>query len=113
MESVLALVFRELIENAVNYRAADQLDLQIKARRRETSWLFSIDDNGIGIDPRHRESVFEPCFTVDPRSWRPGLGLVVARTAVAHLGGSIWVESSERGGCNFQCNLPGSVVLSL
>jgi light-regulated signal transduction histidine kinase (bacteriophytochrome) len=103
---VLAIVFRELIVNAINYRSASLPDVRIAAEHSGGSWLISFDDNSIGIDPAHRERVFEPFYTVAPQAWRPGLGLTVARMAVGRLGGTIRTEPSQLGGCRFQFSLP-------
>jgi signal transduction histidine kinase len=108
IDSVLSAVFQELVVNAVNSRAADPLEIRIEAQLQDSGWMFLVADNGIGIDRRHWESIFHPFFTVDPRAWRPGLGLTLARLAVEHLGGKIQVDASDAGGTAFRFFLPGS-----
>jgi signal transduction histidine kinase len=106
IEPVLAFVFNELLVNAVNGRAADPMQIRVEARPEESGWTFLVADNGVGIDRRHWESIFHPFFTVDPRAWRPGLGLAVARLGVEHLGGKIQVDASDATGTAFRFSLP-------
>lgn len=104
--AALTFLIRELIQNAVNYRSADPLALRIEARRNSAGWIFRVDDNGIGIHPRYSSAVFEPFFTADPRSWRPGFGLAVARFAAQRLGGTLHVSPNDQSGCCFEFDLP-------
>ncbi len=109
IESVLLLVFQELFVNAVNNRAADPLHIRVDASPGEEGVEFTVSDNGIGIDRRHWTAIFNPFFTVDPRAWRPGLGLSVARLGVEHLGGRIHLDTSSRSGTAFRVSLPGPI----
>lgn len=111
IKPVLTVLFRELILNAINYRSADLPDIRIDAVPADKNWVFSVSDNGIGVPLRQRASVFEPFYRVDSRSWRPGLGLVVVRSAVQRLGGRIWLEGNDRGGSTFRFALSGSGAL--
>jgi signal transduction histidine kinase len=108
INSLLSLVFQELLINAVNSRAADRMEIRVEAYPQDAGWVFLVADNGVGIDRRHWESIFQPFFTVDPRAWRPGLGLAFTRLAVGHLGGKIQVDASNPSGTVFQFFLPGS-----
>lgn len=108
IREALSIACQELILNAVNYRSADVPEIRVGASREGASWVLSFDDNGIGIDRRHWKSIFNPYYTVDPRAWRPGFGLAVARMAVARMDGEIRVGSSSRGGSTFEIALNAS-----
>src|SRR5436305_576126 len=72
----------------------------IAAHREPDTWHFSVVDNGIGIDPRNRDRVFEMFQRLHTRDAYPGtgVGLAIARKIVERHGGTIWVEpGAERG----------------
>jgi signal transduction histidine kinase len=69
--------------------------------------VFSVGDNGLGIDPAHRERVFELFQQLDPREEGTGLGLALGRRIVETHGGRLWVESEGPGrGSTFYFTLP-------
>jgi len=106
--SQLEYVFQNLLSNAIKYRKPDKPPIiHISARQEEGSWLFSVTDNGIGIDPKYRERIFE-IFQRLHGSEIPGagIGLAMVRRIVRAHGGRIWVESSEGGGSTFFLKLP-------
>jgi PAS domain S-box-containing protein len=104
----LAQLFQNLIENAVKFRAATPPEIAVSARRRDAEWEFTVADNGVGIDPRHAELVFDFGQRLHSDDDVPGtgIGLTVCKTVVERHGGRIWVEPDAARGCRFRFTLP-------
>jgi signal transduction histidine kinase/DNA-binding NarL/FixJ family response regulator len=107
--SQLQQLFQNLVGNAIKYRRPDIPPLvDIRARREETHWLFSVSDNGIGIAPEYRERVFglfKRLHTGDEYSGT-GIGLAICQRIVERYHGRIWVESEVGKGSTFCFTLP-------
>lgn len=100
----LAVVFQNLVGNAIKYRAPDRPPVvRIEARREGTDWVFSVADNGIGIDPQHFERIFKMFQRLHARSQYDGtgIGLAVVKRIIDLHGGRIWVESDPGQGSTF------------
>jgi PAS domain S-box-containing protein len=103
----LTQLFQNLIANALKYRGKRKPRIDISAEQRPGSWVFSVKDNGPGIDPMHYERIFEPLRRLHGQEIPgTGLGLAVCRKIVARHGGRIWVESKVGEGANFCFTLP-------
>ena len=104
----LAQVFQNLISNAVKFRSEQRPHVRIGAAERKEDWLFSVRDNGIGIEPQHRERVFGIFQRLHTQQAYPGtgIGLAVCKTVVERHGGRIWVESQPGAGTTFWFTLP-------
>ena len=104
----LSRLFQNLISNAIKYRSKEppRIDLRVESRGRE--WLFTIADNGIGIEPEYAEKVFGIFKRLHVRGEHPGngMGLAICRKIVGRHGGRIWVESELGKGANFRFTLP-------
>jgi PAS domain S-box-containing protein len=108
----LARLFQNLISNAIKYRNPDQAPvIRVSARLRGREWLFSITDNGIGIEPQYAERVFGIFKRLHGRD-NPGtgIGLAICKKIVARHGGRIWVESQLGAGATFHFTLPGEMM---
>jgi signal transduction histidine kinase len=108
---LLRQVFQNLVENAIRYRGDRPPRVRVSSRRLGGQWEFAVRDEGIGIDPRDHEIVFEAFRRVAPRARGDegtGLGLAICREIVARHGGRIWVESEAGRGATFRFTLPAA-----
>lgn len=104
----LAQVFQNLISNAIKFRSDKTPEIHISAEKKHKQWLFSVADNGIGIDPHHCERIFEVFKRLNKRKKYPGtgIGLSICKKIVERHGGHIWVESEIGKGSTFYFTIP-------
>ena len=102
-------LFQNLISNAIKYRSDDREPaVHIGAERLDGYWIFTVRDNGIGIQPEYREQIFglfSRLHNADRYSGT-GIGLAICRRIVDRYHGRIWVESAPGGGSEFRFTLP-------
>jgi light-regulated signal transduction histidine kinase (bacteriophytochrome) len=96
----LTELVRILIGNAVKFRRPEvRPEIGISARTSGNACVFSIADNGIGIEPAYRDRLFFPFRKLNGHAWPgAGMGLVVAKTIIDIHNGSIWVDSAAGEG---------------
>jgi PAS domain S-box-containing protein len=101
-------LFQNLLSNAIKYRGKEPPEIDIRCRRENGQWTFSVSDNGIGIDPQYSEHIFMIFKRLHARSRYPGtgIGLAICKKIVQHHGGSIWVDSHPGRGSTFHFRLP-------
>lgn len=107
----LARLFQNLINNSVKFRKPDEPPkIHISAKNDENAkeYVFSVSDNGIGIEPQYQDrifTIFQRLHTLDEYHGT-GIGLAVAKKIVARHDGHIWVESKPGKGSTFYFTLP-------
>lgn len=102
-EGQLVRVFQNLVGNALKFRDKATPMIHVAASRDDSSWVFSVRDNGIGIGPKDSErifQIFQRGHSCDGSSGT-GIGLAVCRRIVEGCGGRIWVKSSPGQGSTF------------
>lgn len=104
---MLVQVFQNLIENAIKFRGDDPPRIHIGAERQDGEWRFTVTDNGIGIDPRHADSIFMLFRRLHgaDRFAGTGMGLAICKKIIETHGGRIWVESEPGRGARFHFTL--------
>jgi len=105
----LGQLFQNLIANGIKFvRSGAPPRVHIEAQRQDSTWTFSVTDNGIGIEPEYRDRVFGMFQRLHARDAYPGTGIGLAicmRIVRAHRG-TIWVEDKADVGCRFCFTLP-------
>jgi PAS domain S-box-containing protein len=104
----LGQLFQNLISNAVKYRNKKAPIVRVAAKPDGSKWVFSVHDNGIGIDPQFFERIFRVFQRLHTRKEYPGtgIGLALCRRIVERHGGKIWVESQPTHGSTFLFTMP-------
>ncbi len=105
-EVQLSQVFQNLISNSIKYGGEKTPEIRISAQAEGDSYIISVADNGIGIDPRYKERIFGMFKRLHGRNVPgTGIGLATCRKIIEHHGGRIWVESEEGSGSTFYFTL--------
>jgi PAS domain S-box-containing protein len=104
----LEQMFQNLIGNAIRYRREEAPEVHITAQRQDAQWLFSVRDNGIGIDPKYKERIFGMFKRLHSIADYPGtgMGLAICQRIIHRAGGRIWVESELGRGSTFFFTIP-------
>jgi PAS domain S-box-containing protein len=104
----LVQLFQNLITNALKFKHPDHPPtIHVWAEPVDDRWCFAVEDNGIGIDNRHRDRIFQMFQRLHTQTQYPGtgVGLAICRRVVENHGGRIWFNSSPGGGSTFYFTL--------
>jgi PAS domain S-box-containing protein len=108
-ETQLTQVFQNLVGNAIKYRGAETPQVHVSASQNAANeWVFSVKDNGLGIDPQYFERIFVLFQRLHGRNEfeGTGIGLAICKKVLERVGGRIWVESELKLGSTFYFALP-------
>lgn len=97
-------IFQNLVSNALKYRNTDiNPIIEIEAKETLTHWIFSVKDNGIGIEEEYFQTIFVIFQRLHTREEYAGtgIGLAIVKKIVEMMGGKVWVESVEHQGSTF------------
>jgi len=106
--SQLVLVFQNLINNAIKFRKKNELPrIHVSAQKQEGEWIFSVNDNGIGIEEKYHDRIFAIFQRLHTKQEYPGtgIGLPLCRRIIERHEGKIWMESEPGEGTTFYFTL--------
>jgi light-regulated signal transduction histidine kinase (bacteriophytochrome) len=106
----LAQVFQNLIGNAIKFHGTEPPRIHVGAQRNGRDWTFSVRDNGIGVDPKYFDRIFQIFQRLHTRKEYSGtgMGLAICKKIVERHGGHIWIESASGKGSTFFFTLPAA-----
>jgi len=101
-------LLQNLIGNAIKYRGETRPIVRIEVDTNDREWIFSVSDNGIGIEPQFHEKVFGIFKRLHARGEYSGtgIGLAICKKIVDRQHGRIWIEPTDDGGTTFRFSLP-------
>jgi light-regulated signal transduction histidine kinase (bacteriophytochrome) len=108
--SILQLL-QNLVGNGIKYRSEEVPRIHVSSQRCEENWIFSVKDNGIGIEREYTQQIFGIFKRLHGQNYPgTGIGLAICQRIVERYGGRIWVESTPGVGSVFCFILPPEVV---
>jgi light-regulated signal transduction histidine kinase (bacteriophytochrome) len=118
--TLLRMLWQNLIGNAVKFRRPDVaprvvVEYTHRSDEPDSPWLFTVSDNGIGIDDEFIDKVFVIFQRLHGRETYggTGIGLALCKKIIEHHGGSIWIDTSYAGGTRFRFTIPVAVEQQL
>lgn len=99
---LITLLWYHLLSNALSISPTKRLRLEISAQAESDAWLFTLKDNGKGIEEIYHQKFFEPFLKIPgTQKAGSGMGLAIAKRIVKRYGGSIWMDSEVASGTTF------------
>ncbi len=111
-EIQLTQLFQNLISNAIKFRKQTEFPrIHIRAEQRDHQWMFSVQDNGIGVELEHIQSIVDIFIRVHAQSEYAGsgIGLALCKKIVEFHRGKIWAQSRLGEGTTIYFTLPRAV----
>jgi len=110
----LIMLFQNLIANAIKFRSEQPPLIHVSAARNNDSWIFSVRDNGMGIDPQYHERIFGIFQRLHTQKKYPGtgIGLALSKKIVDLHGGAMRLESEMGKGSTFKFTLSAKKTAS-
>ena len=106
-EGQLLQVFQNLIDNAIKFHKDELPRVHFSAEQKRDEWVFSVRDNGIGIEPQYFERIFTIFQRLHGEEYRgTGIGLAITKRIVQRHGGRIWLESQPGKGSIVYFTIP-------
>ena len=101
-------LFQNFISNAIKFRRKVPPKIHIGVREGNVAWLFSIKDNGIGIESKYFDRLYNIFYRLHTKEEYPGtgIGLPICKKIIQRYGGKIWVESEVGKGTTFYFTIP-------
>jgi PAS domain S-box-containing protein len=106
--SMLEQLLQNLLSNALKFKSEQPPAIHVGVQRKRREWVFCVQDNGIGIDPKYAERIFVIFQRLHSRSKYAGtgIGLAICKRVIERHRGRIWVESEKGKGATFYFSLP-------
>jgi PAS domain S-box-containing protein len=107
-ESQMQELFKNLVGNAIKFRSEHAPRVHVSAKQDRNKWIFSVQDNGLGIDLQYKDKIFLIFQRLHSKEEYPGtgIGLAICKRIVERHGGKIWVDSDVGKGSTFYFTLP-------
>ena len=104
----LTQLFQNLIDNAIKFQGEESPQIHVSAKKEKNEWVFSVRDNGIGIEPEFFKKIFIIFQRLHSREEYSGtgIGLAICKKIVEYHGGCIRVESELEKGSGFYFSIP-------
>ena len=101
--SQLTQLFQNLLANSMKFHGAEPPRIHVEGETRDEAWVFTVKDNGIGLDNQYAERIFMMFQRLHNKADYPGtgIGLAICKRIVDRHGGRIWVDSRPGGGSTF------------
>ncbi|HXZ23862.1 MAG TPA: MEDS domain-containing protein [Methanomassiliicoccales archaeon] len=101
-------VMQNLIGNAAKFHGTDAPQIRVSCQQADNEFIFSVQDNGIGVSPKYKDTIFQMFQRLHSSDEYPGtgMGLAITKKIVERHGGRIWVESEEGKGATFFFTIP-------